>query len=291
MFLSFVIPWMEPSYNLFFPPQLAPSSSSNGLPAQARPLWAVPACILSGWAGKVFARIYHSYCRHRGFIQGERERERGRRWECGRESACGGRGSAGWGREKKAGTDSSQGLLPYMPCLYTHTHTQSYVFICLSWTGLGMWYRLLSLGSLWESAPLHSIGHNQHQECKHLTDLPDMLLPTEGILQVIWPFYFIQSLPSKYCAWLIKHHTPPTLHRHPWENNKHQWNISCLTDLSWHSISILFSSRLTFFSCVKCSTRAVYSFIHLLIYLFIYLTACRHLKQILDLLFLPCSFA
>lgn len=32
--------------------------------------------MLSGWAGKVFARIYHSYCRHRGFIQGETLKER-----------------------------------------------------------------------------------------------------------------------------------------------------------------------------------------------------------------------
>lgn len=63
--------------------------------------------------------------------------------------------------------------------LHTHTHAK---------TALGMWYCLLSSGSLWESAPSHSIGHNQHQECKHLPDLPDLpdlLLLTEGILQVI----------------------------------------------------------------------------------------------------------
>lgn len=164
----------------------------GGLPAWGTPFWAGPACMLSGWAEKVFARIYHFYCRHRGFIQGEtqKERERGRRWECKRESACGGHGSAGWGKEKKAGTDSSQGLLPYMP-LHTHTHIYTHcdVFICLSLTVLGMQCCRFSSWSLWESAPSHNIGCNQNQECKHF---PDLLL-TKRILQVMWPFFIWQN--------------------------------------------------------------------------------------------------
>lgn len=68
-------------------------------------------------------------------------------------------------------------------CLYTlthrHTHTLThcYVFICLSLTVLGMQHCRFSSGSLWESAPSHNIGCNQHQECKHF---PDLLL-TKGI--------------------------------------------------------------------------------------------------------------
>lgn len=57
----------------------------------------------------------------------ETERSRGS-LEIQEKSACGSHGSAGLGREKETGTDSTQGLLPYMPLF---THTVYHVFVCL----------------------------------------------------------------------------------------------------------------------------------------------------------------
>lgn len=130
------------SYNPEFlvPYQLASLVKLGHSKRALHPFW-------QGRAGQVSAGIYHSHCRHRGFDTGcfvcerqraqerDGERERGSTERQGRVHVA---AVAQLVREERKRMEQIHPKACCPTCLCTHTYTLCCVFICLSFTVLGV---------------------------------------------------------------------------------------------------------------------------------------------------------